>query len=466
MNLENQFNLDKQKVLEKLYSFQRFGIKPGLERTLELLNSVNNPHQKLKFIHVAGTNGKGSVTSSLASILSESGYKVGLYTSPHIFEFNERIRINGEMISDDDVINYFNILLDKSLEIGATFFEITTVMALLYFAEQNLDIVVLETGMGGRFDSTNVVIPILTIITKIDLDHQEYLGNTIEDISKEKAGIIKHNVPVILNKNSNNVIEIIQTQADLKQSKFYYSEDLLSINLISTNDDLTSNYSIKIENNFVNLSSLSYLSGSHQEENLKSIIVTINLLIADYNFNITEIAVLNGLSAVKNKFGLRYRLDKITKTINNKNYNFYADVSHNPNSINSAINSLKSSDLNNLSILFSVMEDKDINLMLYYLIDYILENIIQNPKQKLVLTQINYSRAIKVDKLYDIALEILNEKLKYMNLLIDPKSKIIKIDNANEAFDYLMDINIKTENSFICLGSFYLFSELENKLRN
>ena len=118
MNLENQVNLDKQKVLEKLYSFQRFGIKPGLERTLELLNSVNNPHQKLKFIHVAGTNGKGSVTSSLASILSESGYKVGLYTSPHIFEFNERIRINGEMISDDDIIKYFNILLDKSLEIN------------------------------------------------------------------------------------------------------------------------------------------------------------------------------------------------------------------------------------------------------------------------------------------------------------------------------------------------------------
>ena len=208
----------KKEVLDKLFSLHRFGIKPGLERTLSLLKFIGNPHLKLKFVHVAGTNGKGSVCSTIFSILFEAGYKVGLYTSPHIFDFSERIRINDICITEDEIIDFSNLIIPFALELGATFFEVTTVMAFYFFEKNNVDIAVIETGMGGSYDSTNVIYPLLSIITKIDMDHQEFLGDTIEKIAGEKAGIIKANTPVIIGNNTYQVQNILNSKANSENS--------------------------------------------------------------------------------------------------------------------------------------------------------------------------------------------------------------------------------------------------------
>ena len=166
MNFDN--TVDLVSILKRLFSLHRFGIKPGLERTLLLLETLDNPHTKFTSIHVAGTNGKGSTCSMLAAILTSAGYRTGLYTSPHIREFNERIRVNGQPISDEDIARFAIPLLDESENAPTTFFEITTAMAFAYFAEQKVDIAIIETGMGGRLDSTNVLSPIASIITSID----------------------------------------------------------------------------------------------------------------------------------------------------------------------------------------------------------------------------------------------------------------------------------------------------------
>ncbi|MBI3259291.1 MAG: bifunctional folylpolyglutamate synthase/dihydrofolate synthase, partial [Ignavibacteriae bacterium] len=196
MTFVNQTDISE--ILTRLFSLHRFGIKPGLERTLSLLELLENPHTKFPSIHVAGTNGKGSTSSMLAAILTAAGYKTGLYTSPHIREFNERIRINGVPISDVDIARFAVPLLDESEKASTTFFEITTVMAFAYFAEQKVDIAIIETGLGGRLDSTNVILPEVSIITSIDLDHTQYLGLTLESITGEKAAIIKPETPVVI----------------------------------------------------------------------------------------------------------------------------------------------------------------------------------------------------------------------------------------------------------------------------
>ncbi len=187
--------MNYHQLLEKLFSLnQAKGVKLGLEQMRELCNSCNNPQSRFKTVHIAGTNGKGSVAAKVAKGLETKYSKVGLFTSPHISTFRERIRINGEMIDQESV----EVLLNRIIDLPGTFFELTTLLAFLYFAEQGVDIAVIETGLGGRLDATNVVDPCLCIITSISLDHTELLGNTLEEIAAEKAGIIKPGVPVIL----------------------------------------------------------------------------------------------------------------------------------------------------------------------------------------------------------------------------------------------------------------------------
>lgn len=184
------------KALEYLYSLEMFGIKLGLQNMSQATGDLNNPHHHLQFIHVAGTNGKGSVCMILASILEKAGYKVGLYTSPHIKRFRERIQINGTQIATSAIIHLTKKIRDQT-NVQLTFFEFTTLLALLYFQEKKVDLVVWETGLGGRLDATNIVIPLVSVITTISLEHQAYLGDTLEKIGLEKAGIIKQGVPVI-----------------------------------------------------------------------------------------------------------------------------------------------------------------------------------------------------------------------------------------------------------------------------
>ena len=211
-------------TIKFLYSLEKFGIKLGLESISNLLVLLNDPHQKFKSIHIAGTNGKGSTAAMIASILESAGYKTALYTSPHLQDFRERIRINGVMIPEEDVIELTELIRNRIYnhsELSLTFFEFTTAMAFLYFAREKVDFAVVEVGMGGRLDATNVLNPVLSIITEIDIEHTEHLGEDIKSITREKGGIIKENGTVILSSHKPDVIETIESICKDKQAKLY-----------------------------------------------------------------------------------------------------------------------------------------------------------------------------------------------------------------------------------------------------
>ena len=223
--MRNKYKQTIDWLFKQFPSYQEIGAeayKPGLERVEKLLNTFSNPHLKTKTIHVAGTNGKGSTCSFIASILTEKGEKVGLFTSPHIFDFKERIRINGTTISEEDVVTFCTKLREIELPFQPSFFEITFVMAMEYFATQNCTYAIIETGLGGRLDATNVVQPLLSIITNIGLDHQNFLGNTIEAIAAEKAGIIKNKVPVFVAEETAETKNIFLNHALEKQTSIQF----------------------------------------------------------------------------------------------------------------------------------------------------------------------------------------------------------------------------------------------------
>ena len=223
--VRNKYNQTIDWLFQQFPSYQEIGAeayKPGLERVEKLLSTFGNPHLKTKTIHVAGTNGKGSTCSFLASILTEKGEKVGLFTSPHIFDFKERIRINGTTISEEDVVSFCTKLQEIELPFKPSFFEITFVMAMEYFAAQNCTYAIIETGLGGRLDATNVVLPLLSIITNIGLDHQQFLGHSIAEIAAEKAGIIKKNIPVFVAEETAETKNIFLTHALEKQTSIEF----------------------------------------------------------------------------------------------------------------------------------------------------------------------------------------------------------------------------------------------------
>lgn len=280
-----------------------FHIDLGLGRIKSVLESFDNPQDKLKCIHVAGTNGKGSVCAMLDSILRESGVKTGLYTSPHIFEYTERIKINGTDISKEDFSKYFEkvFLKSKELNISLTEFEILTAMMFLYFYDNDVEIVILETGLGGRFDATNIIEKNLcSIITQIDLDHTDKLGDTKEKIAFEKAGIIKPNCPVVTSMG----YEVIKDKADELNSLLIFTSSF-------------------VEQSFIeNLS----LKGLHQRENLALVLSAINYLFS----NIDEKTIKTGLNKVKNPCRFEYFEDK----------NLIVDASHNPNGVEALRNNL------------------------------------------------------------------------------------------------------------------------------
>ena len=279
-------------TIKKLTSKEIFHIDLGLERIKNVLVKLGSPHLELKCIHVAGTNGKGSTCTMLASILQEAGYKVGLYTSPHIFEYTERIKINSQPISKDE----FSVLFEEVFSIGInlTEFEILTVMMFLYFKRKNVEVVVLETGLGGRFDATNVIEESLcSIITQIDLDHTERLGKTKDEIAYEKAGIIKPNCPVITSMG----YEAIRDRADEVNAMLLFSSPYVPQDFV---DALA-------------------LKGLHQIENLALVLTAINFLFK----NINEQTIKLGLMKVKNPFRFEYFPEK----------NLIVDASHNPNGI-------------------------------------------------------------------------------------------------------------------------------------
>ena len=218
-----------QETIDYLYTklpmFSRIGaaaIKPNLDNTIAICKLLGNPEQKIKTIHIAGTNGKGSSSHMLASIFQEAGYKTGLYTSPHLYDFRERIKVNGEMCSKEFVIEFTNRIKPFIEQVAPSFFEITVGMAFDYFVKEKVDIAIIETGLGGRLDSTNVITPELSIITNIGFDHMALLGNTIEAIASEKAGIIKKEIPVVIGESSPASKNVFEEKAKNENAPLYF----------------------------------------------------------------------------------------------------------------------------------------------------------------------------------------------------------------------------------------------------
>ncbi len=425
---ETQLQVRINEIIDKLFSFHRFGIKPGLERTLQLCEFMGNPQRKFQSIHIAGTNGKGSTSSMTASILIESGLKIGLYTSPHIMKFNERIQINGQMISDFQIVEICDKLLPYSEAISATFFEITTVLAFQYFAENNIDIAVIETGMGGRFDSTNVVMPIVSVITKIAIDHTEYLGDTIELITMEKAGIIKSEIPVIIAKNDTKVTDLIKNHAVELNSQYFDLNLNNNFNLNLIDKYLNSIADFQIPNiEFKDLKIA--LAGNHQLENVLTVLNIIKLLNTSETFSIDELSIRNGLKNVKINTNLKGRIELIQE-----DPPIVIDVSHNSNGVEALVDTIKRSQIEakKWNILFSALEDKDITEMMSKLSEL---------NDEIVLIEIDNSRATKIEKLVSFAEQIF-------------KNVIISKNKQN-----IISELIQKKEPLLVAGSFYLINE-------
>ncbi len=418
-------------ILDELYSKVRNGIKPGLERTIKLADKLDNPQNTFKSIHIAGTNGKGSVSSILASILIESGYRVGLYTSPHILKFNERIQINGKYIDDKDIIDIYKSISPIANDIEATFFEITTLIAFEYFKRNNIDIAVIETGMGGRYDSTNIIQPLVSIITSISIDHQQYLGNFIDEIAFQKAGIIKQNIPIVIQNNTEEVLKVITEVADQKSAPIYSSKNY-NINNIEYLSDITMMFQIIWNNELIKINTP--LAGSHQIENHKTIFTALKIIERELK-NISKQSIINGIRKAKINTNLSGRLDLISlhpKVI--------IDGSHNPDAIFHCLNTLElcNIDLNDFKFYFACMIDKNYSEML---------NIIRKYTDNINIVKINENRAATPN--------ILSQKALQLNYNV-----INEID-----IEQLFTIFSQKKQNMLIFGSFYLISEFLEKFK-
>ncbi|MGH2667263.1 bifunctional folylpolyglutamate synthase/dihydrofolate synthase [Flavobacterium sp.] len=304
--------------------------KKDLTNTVLLVNHLGNPEKSIKTIHVAGTNGKGSTSSMIASVLQEAGYKVGLYTSPHLRDFRERIKINNVKITEDFVIDF--IADNKSFfeENQLSFFEMTVGLAFDYFAKENVDVAVIEVGMGGRLDSTNVITPLISVITNIGFDHMQFLGDTMESIAFEKAGIIKLNVPVIIGEYTNETRSVFLAKANECQSDIYFASDLI-----------TEDYP-------------SALSGDYQIHNKKTVVQSINVLRA--HFTVSEEHLKNGLQNVVKNTGLLGRWQQI-----HFNPKVICDTAHNSHGLKIVLNQIQKEKFERLYFVLGVVNDKDLD---------------------------------------------------------------------------------------------------------
>lgn len=314
----------------RLPMYQRDGkvaLEFKLDKTISWLNYLGNPQNKFKTIHVGGTNGKGSCSHMITSILMEEGYCVGLYTSPHLVDFRERIRTNKGMCSKEFVMTFIEAHKEYILTQQLSFFELTVGMAFSYFAAQNLDLAVIEVGMGGRLDSTNVITPILSIITTIGLDHQAFLGDTLEKIAREKAGIIKHKIPVVIGHSQEETKAVFQNKALQENAPIYWASDKPST-LISD------------------------LKGNYQVFNINTVVTAISVLNEHGDLAISSKAVQDGLLSVVSNTGIQGRWQWLKP-------NVVCDTAHNKDGLELVLKQLSQAEYNNLHLVFGMVKDKN-----------------------------------------------------------------------------------------------------------
>ncbi len=346
-----------QWLFDKLPMYQRMGkaaYKADLGNTVELLNQLDNPQEKFKTVHVAGTNGKGSVANIVASVLQEAGYKTGLYTSPHLKDFRERIKINDEMIGEEDVINFVQSNLNDFDKIKPSFFEMTVGMAFDYFAKNKVDIAVVETGLGGRLDSTNIINPLVSVITNIGYDHTQFLGDTLQKIAGEKAGIIKPDVPVVIGRKQLETAEIFEKKAAETGSTLHYAEEHYDIKLLQSLKpdeqfiDIWKNNEIFLEE--VN----SPLLGNYQQENIATALMAIEVLTTSNNMVIEPGHIREGIEYLHKNTGFIGRwhiLDTNPLTV--------CDTGHNEEGIKAVVQQIMSTTFDHLHFVFGMVNDKE-----------------------------------------------------------------------------------------------------------
>ncbi len=358
--------MDYQQILDYLYSqlpmYQRVGsaaYKKDLSRTLELDKYFGHPHRKFRSIHIAGTNGKGSVAHTLASILHEAGYKVGLYTSPHYLDFRERIRINGQMVSKDYVVDFVRenkAFFDK---VKPSFFEMTVAMAFEYFADQSVDIAVVEVGMGGRLDSTNIITPLVSVITNIGYDHTQFLGTTLPQIAREKAGIIKPRVPVVIGPMPASVQSVFLEVASEKDAPIYQAANNYSVENSYLTRDGKLAFSVYHRGKIFYRDLKFGLIGQYQKMNIPVILQTIDVLRQYPYFKINQQAIEDGLERVVENTGIMGRWQVISHSPL-----IVCDAGHNQDGIRQVVNQIKFQNYSRLHFIFGSVGDKDISSIL------------------------------------------------------------------------------------------------------
>lgn len=349
-----------QQTIDFLYSklpmFTRVGaeaLKKDLHNTLTLCAAIDNPQHRFKSIHVAGTNGKGSTSHMLAAILQKAGYKTGLYTSPHLKDFRERIRINGKMISKAKVTDFVKSQQVLIQEIEPSFFEVTVALAFDFFANEKVDIAVIEVGLGGRLDSTNIILPELSVITNISLDHTSILGNTLPEIANEKAGIIKKNVPVVVGELQEEIVEVFTKKAKSEQAPLFFANQTLKV----VNPKIhNSNLVLDIEtNNEIRYRKLTLdLTGSYQQKNVLTVIESIHQL-RKIGYTISDRALYTALCNTKKITGLQGRWQTLSK-----NPLVICDTGHNKAGIIEVLKNIEATPYTALHFVIGMVKDKDV----------------------------------------------------------------------------------------------------------
>lgn len=349
--------MNYQETIEYLYNitplFQNVGkaaYKEGLDNTLKLDAFFEHPHKKFKTIHIAGTNGKGSCSHTIAAILQSAGYKTGLYTSPHLVDFSERIRVNGNPIEKDFVVKFVEENKHFFEPLHPSFFELTTSMAFLYFAHKEVDVAVIEVGLGGRLDCTNVIHPDLSIITNISFDHTQFLGHTLSAIASEKAGIIKENTPVIIGEYNSETREIFENKARQMNANIIFAEDSKLITEAVHTDDGHFIYQSSLIDNLYG-----ELGGNYQLKNTNTILNSI-IKLKDLGYKINEQNIREGFKNVCQLTGLMGRWQKLED-----NPTIICDTGHNIGGIGYITEQLSKMKYDKLHIVIGMVNDKDIN---------------------------------------------------------------------------------------------------------
>ncbi|MDX2360133.1 MAG: folylpolyglutamate synthase/dihydrofolate synthase family protein [Crocinitomicaceae bacterium] len=395
-------------LFQQFPSYQTIGakaFKPTLDNTLKIVELLGNPQSNLKFIHVAGSNGKGSTSSMLASILTSSGYTVGLFTSPHIKDYRERIRINGECIPEKDVVDFVKAIKLADLDFEPSFFEITLGLALQHFENNSVDICIIETGLGGRLDATNIINPLISVITNISLEHTAMLGDTLELIAQEKAGIIKPYRPVVLGNIKTEILPVFEKIADQNNATLHTSMDV--------NTDL---FELP-------------LLGDYQQENFKTVLKTLELL-AQRGFSSSPFSIQEGLEKLSINTGFRGRLQKMDDSPT-----LIYDVSHNPDGIRASFESILKINSGQLHIIYGTSNDKDVQS--------ILGEFPENANY--YFTEFTNERSIQITDLKQLTSNLKSRSREYFT----------EAEKALKA----AKLKAKEEDTILVIGSFFLISD-------